>query len=282
MEVLPTSLHQLSLEQNPWQCDCRQLALKRWLERTRTPLSAPAKCGLIHLSANHRRRRQLRHDSNGLQRQQSDDDDDGDDDVEDKQLHSLDQIADEQLVCAPQIVASRRRQTDTDNELALAADDSDDDGDGDGDEEAPLVAVTSGGGGGGGGQAGRDWIGMLQSAGVHIQAHALNLSSIYEYLAPTLISVETGAPLLDSARQQQLQQRRPPIKHIVRANEGESSDFAASAQCIMNEHKLTSARALRAAGSFNISRTMTDPLPRPQSHDFIVIVRTCKHTQTSL
>lgn len=44
IEVLPGGLHQLSLEENPWKCDCRLLALKRWLLTTRTPLRAPVRC----------------------------------------------------------------------------------------------------------------------------------------------------------------------------------------------------------------------------------------------
>lgn len=44
IEVLPRGLHQLSLEENPWKCDCRLLALKRWLLTTRTPLRAPVRC----------------------------------------------------------------------------------------------------------------------------------------------------------------------------------------------------------------------------------------------
>jgi hypothetical protein len=41
---LPTGLHQLSLEGNPWRCDCRLRALKSWLTATRTLLSAPVEC----------------------------------------------------------------------------------------------------------------------------------------------------------------------------------------------------------------------------------------------
>lgn len=37
-------LHQLSLEDNPWHCDCRLAPLKRWLQSTRTPLNAPVRC----------------------------------------------------------------------------------------------------------------------------------------------------------------------------------------------------------------------------------------------
>lgn len=40
-------MYQLSLEANPWQCDCRLRSLKSWLLRTRTPLSAPIKCAPI-------------------------------------------------------------------------------------------------------------------------------------------------------------------------------------------------------------------------------------------
>lgn len=47
MAALPANLHQLSLEENPWSCDCRLLSLKRWLLATRTPLSAPVKCHSI-------------------------------------------------------------------------------------------------------------------------------------------------------------------------------------------------------------------------------------------
>lgn len=44
MAALPVGLHQLSLEDNPWHCDCRLAPLKRWLQSTRTPLSAPVRC----------------------------------------------------------------------------------------------------------------------------------------------------------------------------------------------------------------------------------------------
>lgn len=44
MANLPVGLHQLSLEGNPWRCDCRLRALKSWLISTRTPLSAPVEC----------------------------------------------------------------------------------------------------------------------------------------------------------------------------------------------------------------------------------------------
>lgn len=44
MDALPVGLHQLSLEENPWICDCRLWALKRWLASSRTPLSAPVRC----------------------------------------------------------------------------------------------------------------------------------------------------------------------------------------------------------------------------------------------
>lgn len=36
----------MSLEENPWNCDCRLAPLKRWLQTTRTPLSAPVRCYL--------------------------------------------------------------------------------------------------------------------------------------------------------------------------------------------------------------------------------------------
>lgn len=48
MAQFPVGLHQLSLEENPWRCDCRLASLKRWLEQTRTPLSGPAKCDNIN------------------------------------------------------------------------------------------------------------------------------------------------------------------------------------------------------------------------------------------
>lgn len=41
---LPASLHQLSLEDNNWACDCRLLALKRWLLASKVPLAAPVRC----------------------------------------------------------------------------------------------------------------------------------------------------------------------------------------------------------------------------------------------
>ncbi|CAA3006436.1 Leucine-rich repeat-containing protein 26 [Olea europaea subsp. europaea] len=41
---LPVGLFELSLESNPWRCDCRLRDLRLWLGRTRTPLSAPARC----------------------------------------------------------------------------------------------------------------------------------------------------------------------------------------------------------------------------------------------
>lgn len=44
MDALPVGLHQLSLEENPWICDCRLWALKRWLASSRTPLSAAVRC----------------------------------------------------------------------------------------------------------------------------------------------------------------------------------------------------------------------------------------------
>lgn len=50
MESLPQGLHQLSLEENPWQCDCRALQLKRWLLSTRIPLSAPVRCSRFFAS----------------------------------------------------------------------------------------------------------------------------------------------------------------------------------------------------------------------------------------
>lgn len=42
--MLPAGLHQLSLEDNPWRCDCRLTPLKRWLDTNRIPLSAPTRC----------------------------------------------------------------------------------------------------------------------------------------------------------------------------------------------------------------------------------------------
>lgn len=44
VETLPIELHQFGIEDNPWNCDCRLVSLKRWIEDTRTPLSAPTKC----------------------------------------------------------------------------------------------------------------------------------------------------------------------------------------------------------------------------------------------
>lgn len=44
IEALPGGLHELSLEENPWKCDCRLYELKQWLLTTRTPLRAPVRC----------------------------------------------------------------------------------------------------------------------------------------------------------------------------------------------------------------------------------------------
>lgn len=44
MANLPAGLYKLSLEANPWRCDCRLRSLKEWLLSTRTPLSAPVEC----------------------------------------------------------------------------------------------------------------------------------------------------------------------------------------------------------------------------------------------
>lgn len=50
LAALPIGLHQLSLEENPWICDCRLLTLKRWLLSSRTPLRAPVRCHSMGLS----------------------------------------------------------------------------------------------------------------------------------------------------------------------------------------------------------------------------------------
>lgn len=66
MDTLPVGLHQLSLEENPWICDCRLWSLRRWLASTRTPLSSPVRCpGRLALGG------------------------------------SLEQLAEQELVCAP-------------------------------------------------------------------------------------------------------------------------------------------------------------------------------------
>lgn len=44
VDAIPSGLHQLALEDNLWQCDCRLAPLKRWLTITRTPLSARVEC----------------------------------------------------------------------------------------------------------------------------------------------------------------------------------------------------------------------------------------------
>ena len=44
MRQLPVQLHQLSLDENALVCDCRSLALKRWLLESGVPLSAPIRC----------------------------------------------------------------------------------------------------------------------------------------------------------------------------------------------------------------------------------------------
>lgn len=42
--ILPEKLHQISLQQNPWHCDCQMLDLRSWMIRYSVPRSSEPKC----------------------------------------------------------------------------------------------------------------------------------------------------------------------------------------------------------------------------------------------
>lgn len=124
MASLPSSLHQLSLEDNNWTCDCRLAALKRWLLANKTPLAAPARCSRRQTSSSLSKSKQTFNNNWKNERNYNDDSNGhiGEDkyDSASAKLHApqfIDQMSLDEFSCAPRIalIADESSQLQTPN-----------------------------------------------------------------------------------------------------------------------------------------------------------------------